>query len=214
MCQTKTNGYPAVLQSLLGTSGWEVKNFGNSGKTMLKSGLGSSRPSRASVGPASYWSQQTWLDAQAYDADIYTIMLGTNDAKVFNWFPCTEGVTNCSWVAGDNYTADFIDMVSILHRQTAAPKVFVLSPPPLYKDGVYNMNQTVINTVLRHILPQVVHASPAQPVIIDVFEALGGQSLSQPNITCDGCHPNDDGYNEIALAIYNVLMGDRKEERV
>ncbi len=37
---------------------------------------------------------------QAYDADIYTIMLGTNDAKVFNWFPCTGGVSNCSWVAG------------------------------------------------------------------------------------------------------------------
>jgi hypothetical protein len=77
-------------------------------------------------------------------------------------------------------------MVSILSRQPAAPGVYVMSPPPLYKDGVYAMNQarvrnsskpycpplthampqTVINTVLRRILPQVVAASSAQPVII------------------------------------------------
>jgi hypothetical protein len=53
---------------------------------------------------SSYWNQTTWPSAQAANADIYTILLGTNDAKTFNWFPCTgnDGYSNCSWVGGDN----------------------------------------------------------------------------------------------------------------
>jgi hypothetical protein len=37
-CSSKTNGYPAVLQGVLG-SNYVVGNYGNSGKTMLKDGL-------------------------------------------------------------------------------------------------------------------------------------------------------------------------------
>lgn len=128
-------------------------------------------------GDSSYWNQTTWPQAQKLNADIYTILLGTNDAKyammgqrvcllvhtlaywlrTFNWFPCNGapfGFGNCSWVggeaaqekgtgprmcrrllsphrAGDNYTADFLDMISILKAQPAKPRVFVMSPPPL-----------------------------------------------------------------------------------
>ncbi len=36
--------------------------------------------------------------------DIVTIMLGTNDAKTFNWFGVQE--------AGDSYAADFTAMIN------------------------------------------------------------------------------------------------------
>lgn len=58
-----------------------VSNFGNSGKTMLKKGL-----CFASGGDCSYWNQPTWPAVLASEPDIVTIMLGTNDAKEFNWF--------------------------------------------------------------------------------------------------------------------------------
>lgn len=47
------------------------------------------------------------------------------------------------------------------------------------------------------LLPQLAVASGADGVI-DVFDALGGAGLSQPGITCDGCHPVDAGYVEVA----------------
>jgi lysophospholipase L1-like esterase len=60
-------GYPTLLQGLLGGN-FMVKNFGNSGKTMLKYGQ---------PGDSAYWNQSTWPAAQAFDADVYTILLGT-----------------------------------------------------------------------------------------------------------------------------------------
>lgn len=56
-----------ALQGLLGGN-YQVKNFGNSGKTMLKYGQ---------PGDSAYWNQTTWPAAQAFDADVYTILLGT-----------------------------------------------------------------------------------------------------------------------------------------
>ena len=41
-------------------------------ETMLKYG---------GPGDSSYWNQTTWPQAQKLNADIYTILLGTNDAK-------------------------------------------------------------------------------------------------------------------------------------
>ena len=60
-------GYPTILQGLLGGA-YQVTNLGNSGKTMLRYG---------EPGDSSYWNQTTWAAAQALNADIYTILLGT-----------------------------------------------------------------------------------------------------------------------------------------
>ncbi|MEM8891194.1 MAG: GDSL-type esterase/lipase family protein, partial [Bacteroidota bacterium] len=62
--------YPGQLQSLLG-SGYEVLNFGYSGATVSNNS------------PLPYMSQQVYSDALASQADIVTIMLGTNDT--FEW---------------------------------------------------------------------------------------------------------------------------------
>lgn len=75
---------------------------------------------------------------------------------------------------------------------------------------------------------QIASGSAAEPSVIDLFDALGGANLtqargrggccrcrgmhahrrpclhSQPNITCDGCHPVDAGYVEMAHVIYGV----------
>src|SRR5947208_169754 len=66
------NKYPAQLGELLGT-GYDVKNFGNSGSTMLDDG---DKP---------YKKQKSFTDAVAFAADIVVIKLGTNDSKPQNW---------------------------------------------------------------------------------------------------------------------------------
>ena len=68
------------------------------------------------------------------------------------------------------------------------------------------MNKTVINGVLPWLLPQIASGSAAEPAVIDLFDALGGKNLSQPGITCDGCHPVDKGYIEMGNAIYAVSL--------
>ena len=64
------NAYPARLQSLLG-SGYEVKNFGETGAFLME---GTSNP---------YKSGTEYEQSKAYNADIVIIMLGTNDCKSF-----------------------------------------------------------------------------------------------------------------------------------
>jgi lysophospholipase L1-like esterase len=65
------------------------------------------------------------------------------------------------------------------------------------------MNSTVVNTLLPQLIPRVAAESGA--IVIDgVFEAMGGSALAKPQLICDGCHPNDDGYVVIADVIFKV----------
>src|SRR4051812_29961221 len=64
--------YTARMQGMLG-SGYEVRNFGVSGATMLKTG---DRP---------YWSAKAYHDALKFEPNIVVIDLGGNDSKPRNW---------------------------------------------------------------------------------------------------------------------------------
>src|SRR5207237_795169 len=66
------DSYTAQLQRMLGDQ-YQVKNFGSSGTTALKSG---DRP---------YWKQKQFTQAQEFAPDIVVIKLGTNDSKPQNW---------------------------------------------------------------------------------------------------------------------------------
>ena len=66
------NCYPAQLQAYLG-DGYEVKNFGASGRTIL------------SKGDYPYSETDTYKASLEYQPDIVLIKLGTNDTKPQNW---------------------------------------------------------------------------------------------------------------------------------
>ena len=209
-------GYPEMLQAMLGAN-YDVKNLGSSGHTMLHCGTANVSADPASCpGDASYWTTGLWPEAQAFDADIYTILLGTNDSKDYQWFPCVgaDGVSECSWIGKDNFTADFLSMIAALKNQTAAPQVYVMQPTPLYVPGFSNMNASVINVVLRATLPQVVAASAAESTIVDMFGAMGGHDMSLQNLTCDGCHPVEEGYMRMAVELCSVLMNSTPPARL
>ena len=67
----------------------------------------------------------------------------------------------------------------------SAPDLYLMIPPPLYLDGVYDgMNQTVINEVLPNIIPHNIAAPLAlqwgsRIHVISIFDALGGIDLTR-----------------------------------
>src|SRR5579871_239964 len=64
--------YPDQLQALLGPK-WQVKNFGVSGRTLLRQG------------DYPWWKESAYKDSHDFQPDAVVIMLGTNDTKPQNW---------------------------------------------------------------------------------------------------------------------------------
>lgn len=197
VCASSPGGYVPILQQLLG-SNYLVTNFGNSGHTMLKRGL----CGPPAGGDCSYWDTDTYQQAMSSQPDVVTIFLGTNDAKTFNYFNASMG----------NYTKDYLDMLLGFSKLPSKPKLFAVIPCPLYPPDPFEMSPKVINTIFPSLIPRIAAAGPAGTGVIDVFNALGGVNLTQPNITCDGCHPVQQGYVEIAQTFFNALKAVATEE--
>ena len=64
--------YPAKLHRLLGP-GYEARNYGVSGRTLLKKG------------DFPYWNENAYRQSREWNPDIVVIQLGTNDSKPQNW---------------------------------------------------------------------------------------------------------------------------------
>jgi alpha-L-fucosidase 2 len=174
--------YVDILGSILG-SNYEVLNAGVSSMTMLKKGVCNGDE----FAPCSYWNTNAWQSALNSEPDIVTIMLGTNDAKFFNW----EGIQQNT---GDYFALDYVDMIQKLNKLKKVPKIYVLVPPPIYSPFPYEMNSTIINTIYSTLIRDI--ASVMNVEVIDIFTALSGKDM-----TCDGCHPIDEGNVIIAETI-------------
>ena len=171
--------YTDLLQYQLGEE-YSVLNVGAGGRTMLKQGL------LDGTQPFSYWDTDNWQKALTSDPDIVTIMLGTNDAKYYNW----EGIQQSN---GDYYTLDYVDMINEL-RAVVKPttKFFIMVPPPVFEPYPFDMNGTVINSIFPSLIPKIASALNHQRGnkndnrinIIDLHTPLSGSDL-----TCDRCHP-------------------------
>jgi alpha-L-fucosidase 2 len=179
-----SESYVDVLGSILGGS-YEVLNAGVSSMTMLKKGLCND------LTPCSYWDTDAWQNALHSEPDIVTIMLGTNDAKSFNW----EGIQQNT---GDYFALDYVDMIHKLNKLKKVPKIYLMVPPPLYSPFPFQMNATIINKIYPTLMRDI--ASVSNVEIIDLFTALSGSDR-----TCDGCHPTEEGNMIIAETIADVI---------
>lgn len=192
------DSYTVILQKMLGIE-YEVFNAGVSGQTMLKNGkcnVGEDDPP-SNYGDCSYWKTDAWQNAQKSTPDIVTIMLGTNDAKSFNW----EGVQQD---LGDYFALDAVSMINTLRSLIPTPKIYIMIPPPLYEPFPWQMNATVINEIYPIFMRNLATVMNCQ--IIDVNSAFLN-SINQ-NLTCDGCHPTEHGNFIIATSIYNVITNN------
>ncbi len=120
------NSYPGQLAKML-PAGWEVGNFGVSGRTMLKKG------------DFPIWKEQKFKNALNFQPNMVVIMLGTNDSKPYNW------------VHGDDFYADYISMIDTFENLPSHPKVIVCYPPKAFTHA-YNINDSVIHDEIIPII--------------------------------------------------------------
>lgn len=170
------DSYPGVLAQWLG-KGYDVRNFGNSGRTMLMKG---DRP---------YMKEQKYRDALAFQPDIVTIKLGTNDTKDINW-PAH----------GDEFETDMRTMVAAFQALPSHPTIYLCYPVPPTKVQ-WTINDS---TIVQHIIPIIDKIAKDMDVkVIDLHTPL----LAHPECFPDCVHPNEEGAMRIATEIYRSLTG-------
>eukprot|EP00823_Brevimastigomonas_motovehiculus_P009053 TRINITY_DN8726_c0_g1_i1.p1 TRINITY_DN8726_c0_g1~~TRINITY_DN8726_c0_g1_i1.p1 ORF type:complete len:216 (+),score=51.34 TRINITY_DN8726_c0_g1_i1:32-679(+) len=181
--QGQGSPYPAYLQQLLG-DGFVVSNFGDSGRTLMHSG------------DYPYWNYTKYQNAIKTDADFVIIQLGTNDAKTWNWDKHVA-----------EFEPDYKQLISVFsHLPHTTPKIYVAIPPPLYKEGVFGMQQKVINGVFPSLITQIARdAGLPDTQLVDMFNKMGGVKLTHPEWSSDGCHPNPQGYQMMAKFFKEAL---------
>lgn len=160
--------YPGRLQQLLDARSpgrFAVTNLGAGGATLQKN----------TTSP--YWKRDQYAQFVNGTWDVIVIMLGTNDAheEPADW------PESCSLPdpAADSCTfiSDYHALLSVARARTTDESALlaIAVPPPLMREGIYEMNQTVINDLLPRLVPQVA-AEARLPQPIDVYTALGGTS--------------------------------------
>jgi lysophospholipase L1-like esterase len=135
------DSYPAVLGRLLG-DGYEVKNFGVSGRTALRNG------------DYPYWKEKTYKDALEYKPDIVIIKLGTNDSKPQNWKHKNE------------FEKDYGNLIDTFKKLPYNPQIFVCKPVPAFKLN-WGINDSVI---VNEMIPMIENVCKEKKVeIIDLY---------------------------------------------
>lgn len=118
--------YPAALQELLGEE-YEVRNYGVSGRTLLKRG------------DFPYWNEAMYQEALAWNPDIVIIKLGTNDTKPQNWQNKKDFVKN------------YKDLVKSFKKLPSEPQVYICYPIPVFEDK-WGINEAVLK---EEVLPAI-----------------------------------------------------------
>jgi lysophospholipase L1-like esterase len=85
-------------------------------------------------------------------------MLGTNDAKRFNWYGIGKNKKN-------TYALDFKHMLNRLMELSSAPHILVLIPPPVSASNRFHIDQQVINTIIPNTLRQIVDDMESFPTV-------------------------------------------------
>lgn len=172
-----SQSYVSQLQTLLGDN-YEVKNFGHSGRTLLAEGTnGASDPK------AGYTSSSLFTASKAYNPDVVTIMLGTNDSKPDNWkTPLKE-----------KYEQELRDLIQVYRDLPSHPTVILATSPTVYKVN-WGINDPVLTGEIVPLQRKV--AAEMSCPLIDIN--VGTKNLDGNTLFPDGVHPSDAGHKLLA----------------
>ena len=181
-----TRTYPAVLQTMLG-SGVQVRNFGNSGSTMLSVG---DKPYK---NQAEYTAATTFVSGAGASAVVAVIiMLGTNDTKSYNW--TVSGGTRAA-----QYMTDYVAMIDHFANLSTRPVVYLALPVTVFSN-TFGITNTVLVNDINPIIRQL--ATQKGLPLIDLATPTATRSELFP----DGVHPNDTGYMLVAQIMRDGLL--------
>src|ERR1035437_5042108 len=178
-----TQSYPSQLQVLLGASSWTVGNFGDSGRTMLKSG------------GYSYWDSSSYASALASSPNYIMLELGTNDAKTYNW----NG-------HGNDFVSNYKEMIQIFQNLSSKPDVWIGLIPP-GQNISWAIPLTIVKDSVNKRIKQIALESGVG--LIDIFDALGGNNTkwySSTYFQTDSIHPTTAGATIIAQKVKEMLL--------
>lgn len=173
------NCYPAVLGRMLG-DGYEVRNFGHSGATLL------------SKGHNPYTKTREYAEAVAFRPQIVVIHLGVNDTDPRNW-PNYR----------DEFIPDYAALIESFRKANPEVKVYICRMTPIphrhrrFKAGTrdwYNQIQQAIELV----------AKTQDATLIDLEAVL----KDRPELLPDAVHPNAEGAKLLAERIYSAITGN------
>ena len=170
--------YPAWLGALLG-EGYDVRNFGVSGSTMLD------------AGDMPYKKQRAYRQALDFRPDIVVIALGTNDGKPWNWS------------GREAFAADAKGLVEAFRNAKPGARVFLCRPVPVVGAGNYGIRGDVVKGDITAIIDRAARELDVE--VIDLHGALEGRLDLIP----DGVHPNGEGARLIADAVHRALTRPR-----
>lgn len=137
------DSYPAQLRILMGP-GYNIQNYGVSGRTLLKHG------------DFPIWNEAAFAAALAFKPHIVTIMLGTNDSKPQNW------------VYKDEFISDYCAMIDTFRALETHPEIYVCIPPPAFSRK-YDINDSVITYEMIPMLQQIIQQKNTHVIDFHTF---------------------------------------------
>ena len=173
----ENEAFPFLLGNMLGPD-YDVRDFGISARVMMDSG---DHP---------YMNEQMYSDVKAFQPDIVTIMLGTNDSKPRNW---TDRKA---------FHEDMRRMVDELQKLPSHPRIYLMTPTPIRNDGPIEPGTIVDSTIVNQIIPEIKAVAVRRWLdLIDLRTPLLGHDEMFP----DGIHPDAAGHRIIAQTIYDAF---------
>lgn len=138
------DSWPGQLQKLLGDA-YQVGNFGNSGRTLLRRG------------DYPLWVEKEFKNALAMNPNIVIISLGTNDSKPYNW------------VYKDEFIPDYLAMIDTFKTCPANPQFYICKPPPAFSVR-WDIRDSVIVAEIIPMIEQVAELRGAS--VIDFYTPM------------------------------------------
>lgn len=145
--------YPEQLQILLGDT-YEVKNYGISGRTLLKKG------------DYPYWNEAKYQDVLQWQPNVVVIKLGTNDSKPQNWQHKA------------NFKKDYVKFIKSFKKLPSHPKVYICKPMPAYREN-FRISPTVIKDEMLPLIEAI--AKKTKVTVIDLYTPMLGKDALAPD---------------------------------
>ena len=169
------DAYPAQLSRMLG-AGWDVRNFGISGATLMNKG---NMP---------YDQQPPYRAAIASKPDIAVIALGTNDTKTVNIAAHPE-----------DFIPSYEALIAALREANPHVKILLCLPPPAFPAAMGIADDVLV----KEILPRIREVARKENLpLIDLYTAMHDQAAHFP----DRIHPDPEAAGLIAQAVEKALV--------
>ena len=170
--------YPDILQELAGEK-VQVHNFGVKRRSLLS----------ASRWP--YREEGYYQMSLAVSADLYILMLGSNDIWQESW-------------DGETFQRELVDFVASYQNLESRPVIYLVQPPAYFpaEDDAEGQEK---NGYMPELCQRVAAAAEETGAgLIDLYTYTRGH----PEWFADEVHPNGEGNRQIAAFIYRCIRDD------